>query len=114
MTISPQQHGDADDVVPIFGADAGAVPGTQALRKGIALLEMVASQPLRFGELSARTGLPKGTLHRILATLIETGLLRFDKTTQTYRLGVRLSLGLEDPADLIADLTQAFAAMDAG
>ena len=30
------------------------------------------------------------------------------------RLGVRLSLGLEDPQDLIADLTQAFAAMDAG
>ena len=28
------------------------------------------------------------------------------------RLGVRLSIGLEDPADLIADLAQAFAAMD--
>jgi cystathionine beta-lyase len=28
------------------------------------------------------------------------------------RLGVRLSLGLEDPQDLIADLTQAFAAME--
>jgi len=30
------------------------------------------------------------------------------------RLGVRLAIGLEDPADLIADLAQAFAAMDAG
>jgi cystathionine beta-lyase len=30
------------------------------------------------------------------------------------RLGVRLSLGLEDPQDLIADLAQAFAAMAAG
>lgn len=29
------------------------------------------------------------------------------------RLGVRLSIGLEDPADLVADLAQAFAAMDA-
>jgi cystathionine beta-lyase len=29
------------------------------------------------------------------------------------RLGVRLSLGLEDPQDLIADITQALAAMDA-
>lgn len=28
------------------------------------------------------------------------------------RLGIRLSVGLEDPADLIADLEQAFAAMD--
>jgi len=30
------------------------------------------------------------------------------------RLGVRLSLGLEDPADLIADIERALAAMDAG
>lgn len=30
------------------------------------------------------------------------------------RLGVRLSVGLEDPADLIADLEQAFAAMEQG
>ena len=30
------------------------------------------------------------------------------------RLGVRLSIGLEDPADLIADLDQAFAAMEQG
>ena len=29
------------------------------------------------------------------------------------RLGVRLSLGLEDAADLIADIGQALAAMDA-
>jgi cystathionine beta-lyase len=29
------------------------------------------------------------------------------------RLGVRLSIGLEDSSDLIADLAQAFAAMDA-
>jgi cystathionine beta-lyase len=32
---------------------------------------------------------------------------------QGDRFGVRLSIGLEDPADLIADLEQAFAAMDA-
>ena len=30
------------------------------------------------------------------------------------RYGVRLSIGLEDPADLMADIEQAFAAMDAG
>jgi cystathionine beta-lyase len=30
------------------------------------------------------------------------------------RLGIRLSVGLEDPADLIADLEQAFAAMEQG
>ena len=30
------------------------------------------------------------------------------------RLGVRLSIGLEDPADLITDLQKAFAALDNG
>ena len=30
----------------------------------------------------------------------------------TDTLGLRLSVGLEDPDDLIADLAQAFAAMD--
>jgi cystathionine beta-lyase len=35
-----------------------------------------------------------------------------DGWNEQDRLGVRLSIGLEDPADLIADLDQAFAAMD--
>lgn len=69
---------------------SGAVAGTQALRKGLALLELIARSPLRFGELAAAAGLPKATLHRILATLIEAGLIRYDKVTQTYRLGMRL------------------------
>jgi sugar lactone lactonase YvrE/DNA-binding IclR family transcriptional regulator len=82
----------ADDAAPDAAtqAEAGGVPGTQALRKGIALLELTAKSPLRFGELAVRTGLPKATLHRILSTLIESGLIRFDQLTQTYRLGVRL------------------------
>ncbi|MEO1225310.1 MAG: SMP-30/gluconolactonase/LRE family protein [Pseudomonadota bacterium] len=68
----------------------GAVPGTQALRKGIATLDVIASAPAKFGDLSAATGITKGTLHRILATLIEAGLVRYDRSTHTYHLGVRL------------------------
>ena len=38
----------------------------------------------------------------------------FPALGSTDRFGLRLSIGLEDPADLIADLAQAFSAMEAG
>ncbi len=69
---------------------SASASGTQALRKGISILELIAARPMRFTDLASVAGLPKGTLHRILSTLVETGLLRLDRSTQTYRLGVRL------------------------
>jgi sugar lactone lactonase YvrE/DNA-binding IclR family transcriptional regulator len=82
----------ADLGISIKDEEQGApsVGGTQALRKGISILELIAGRPMRFTELASVAGLPKGTLHRILGTLVETGLLRLDRSTQTYRLGVRL------------------------
>jgi DNA-binding IclR family transcriptional regulator len=70
----------------------GAIPGAQALQKGLAVLDVVgdADRPLRFKDLVAATGLPKGTLHRILQALIEQRLVRIDERDSTYRLGHRL------------------------
>jgi DNA-binding IclR family transcriptional regulator len=73
--------------------DAGAaVPGTQALTRGIALLGFVAEakEPLRFVDLAAHAKLSRPTVHRILAALVEARLLRLDPRNQTYRLGPRL------------------------
>ncbi|MEO1019182.1 MAG: IclR family transcriptional regulator, partial [Pseudomonadota bacterium] len=72
--------------------DNNAVPGAQALLKGLAVLDAIgdADRPLRFTELALRTGLPKGTLHRILQALIERRLIRLDTRTNTYWLGHRL------------------------
>lgn len=69
-----------------------AIPGAQALSKGLSLLTLIADapHPLPFGELSRYSGLPKSTLHRILQTLIEYRLVRTDEASQTYRLGTRL------------------------
>ena len=71
---------------------ARAIPGTQALTRGLGLLDFVADsqRPLRFGEIAERAGLPKGTLHRLLAALTDARFLQFDSRSQTYRLGVRL------------------------
>ncbi len=76
-----------DDGDPRF-----AIPGAQALSKGLSLLTLIADapHPLPFGELCRYSGLPKSTLHRILQTLIEYRLVRVDDASQTYRLGTRL------------------------
>jgi sugar lactone lactonase YvrE/DNA-binding IclR family transcriptional regulator len=70
----------------------GAIPGAQALQKGLAVLDAVgdADRPQRFKDLVEATGLPKGTLHRILQALIEQRLVRIDERDSTYRLGHRL------------------------
>ncbi len=70
---------------------ATAVQGTQALTRGIALLNLVADapSPLRFAEIADRAGLARPTAHRILAALVEARMLRHDPLTQTYALGSR-------------------------
>jgi sugar lactone lactonase YvrE/DNA-binding IclR family transcriptional regulator len=74
-------------------ADDGAreIPGAQALRRGLSLLDIVADRPgLRFSEIADQSGLTKATAHRMLATLVEAGLLRTDERDQSYHLGFRL------------------------
>ena len=71
---------------------SGPVPGVQALTRGVHLLELVASAaaPPRFTDLLEGSGMPKGTLHRILQALVDERLLKLDSRDQTYRLGSRL------------------------
>lgn len=68
------------------------IPGTQALWKGLSILRLIADsdQPLRFSDLTDLSGLPKGTLHRILQALIDFRFIRIDEIDQTYKLGTRL------------------------
>ncbi len=71
--------------------ESGSVPGTQALTRGIALLNLVADAPapLRFVDIAEQSGLARPTVHRILAALTEARLLRHDPATQTFALGPR-------------------------
>lgn len=70
----------------------GATQGAQVLSKGFALLNLIADAPtpIRFTDLQHFSGLPKGSLHRILQSLLDYRLVRLDEATQTYRLGFRL------------------------
>jgi sugar lactone lactonase YvrE/DNA-binding IclR family transcriptional regulator len=66
--------------------------GASALGKGLYVLDLLGSadRPQRFTQLMKLTGMPKGTLHRILSALMEFRLIRFVESDQTYRLGHRL------------------------
>lgn len=66
--------------------------GAAALAKGLYLLDLIGErdQPARFKDLQIASGLPKGTLARMLATLVAFRLVRHEASDNTYRLGNRL------------------------
>ncbi|MEM8852777.1 MAG: SMP-30/gluconolactonase/LRE family protein [Pseudomonadota bacterium] len=73
------------------GDEVAAVPGTQALTRGLRLLDMIAESPtpLRFSTLLEGSGLPKGTLHRLLQTLVSERYVRVTDREGHYALGAR-------------------------
>ncbi|KIC07539.1 hypothetical protein RA19_23540 [Leisingera sp. ANG-M1] len=68
------------------------IPGTAALAKGFMVLRAVSDQakPSTLAELQKITGLPKGTLHRILQALTAEGVIRQDSDHKTFQLGFGL------------------------
>lgn len=64
-----------------------------ALEKALKVLEAVADQPQPVGlpDLTARLGLPRQTLHRILQQLEDNGLVVRDPARDRYSVGPRLS-----------------------
>lgn len=93
------------------GPETPAPAGLGVLEKAMSLLNIVsaAPAPMTFTELLRAGHLPKATLHRILATLMREGLLRFDAPTKTYQLGFRL---LELAHEVWSDFDLRLAAQD--
>ena len=79
-------------VAPSAIGEAPVTAGIGVLEKAMSLLNIVsaAAAPMTFTELLRAGHLPKATLHRILATLMREGLLRYDAGTKAYELGFRL------------------------
>jgi sugar lactone lactonase YvrE/DNA-binding IclR family transcriptional regulator len=70
---------------------SGSQPGMQSLTRGLRVLGIIAAaeRPMRFTDLLVAADLPKGTLHRVLQTLVEERFATFDARDQSYRLGSR-------------------------
>ncbi len=81
---------DADTLTFATATDKSS-GGPGVLEKAIALLNIVltAPAPMTFTELLRECGLPRATLHRMLATLQREGLLHHDTAGKTFRLGLR-------------------------
>lgn len=64
-----------------------------ALNKALSVMELVTAHPQAVGlpELTAKTGLPRQSLHRILRQLEEQGLLVRDPANDRFSVGPRLS-----------------------
>ena len=76
-------------MAPKDDPEPGIQPGMQALVRGLRVLDILseAPGPVRFNALLEATGLPKGTLHRIVHALMDERYLQ--ETESGYRLGAR-------------------------
>jgi IclR family transcriptional regulator, KDG regulon repressor len=94
---------------PNANADAAASKSgprtTRTLMRGLAVLESLSEADRGLGpsEIAGRVDLDKGTVSRLLQTLIEAGYVRRDPQARTYALSskiLRLSQGLRQHLDL--------------
>ena len=72
-------------------SDNDTRPGIEVLNRAVDILEAFTHAPtptLRLADLAQRTGLPKATLHRLLAALEVQGLV--ERTDGGHQLGIRL------------------------
>ena len=62
------------------------------LSKGLQILDFIAlnNGPVMLRQVMNELKMTKPTAHRLLATLVDHGMVRFDSTDNTYRLGMRL------------------------
>lgn len=85
-------HSKTDEFSPdSSGLQSAVQPGMQALVRGLRILDLIAEAraPMRFTTLLEGSGLPKGTLHRTLQTLIDERYVQFSERDQAYALGAR-------------------------
>ncbi len=67
-------------------------PGLRTLERGLAVLELLGTAESGYpvSEVAQRLGLPMGTTHRLLQTLVHTGYVEQDPRTRRYQLGLKI------------------------
>ena len=72
--------------------DSPAKARSATLAKGLDILSFLGSttEPQSLRQVMSGLGMTKPTAHRLLATLADHGMVRFDSSDNTYRLGMRL------------------------
>jgi DNA-binding IclR family transcriptional regulator len=87
-----ERHAETPRQMPA-GSSAGADRGSlKSMHKLMAILDCFSSfdRSLSLNEISARCGMPKTTVHRLVSSLREVKLLEQDRGRDRYRMGIRL------------------------
>ena len=72
----------------------------KSLAKALSVMDLLVSQSdeMSITEISMALGIPKGTAHRILASLVKYKYARQDQETKKYGLGIRFYM-MQSPSD---------------
>ena len=62
----------------------------RTVQRAIRILELLSQKELRLNEISSSLNLHKSTVSRLLATLEKNGLVKKDKETKRFRLGLKI------------------------
>ena len=78
----------------------------QSIERAFTILEILSKHPkgIKLTEIAAEASLSKGTVHRLLATLLNLNYVRQDQETERYRMGyqvISLATHFLDDHDLI-------------
>ncbi len=94
---------EGSDSLPVGTGDSGTLDGTQAIRRAVAILRLVAghrSPGASLANICESAQLPRSTTHRILKCLVSEGLLEMDDNDGRYTIGPLASelslVGLND------------------
>ncbi len=87
---------------PDDGALRARSGGVQSLERAFSVLELIAGNggSMSLSSLSAESGLPPPTLHRLARTLVDLGYLR-QEPSRRYALGPRLALLAESSSTML-------------
>ncbi|MFT3723317.1 MAG: IclR family transcriptional regulator [Hyphomonadaceae bacterium] len=81
--------GDAPRKRPSSGSEGASPSGAQTLTRGLDVIEVVSQGSTTLQELASEMGLPRSTVHRLAAALVDRSYLKFTRGGG-YSLGPRL------------------------
>jgi DNA-binding IclR family transcriptional regulator len=90
MPASHPRSGTIADAGPADGLADGSA-SVKSARRVLDILELLSANAdgLKFPQIASTLGVPKSSLHALLATLYARKWIGFDETSRTYRIGMR-------------------------
>ncbi len=91
MTAVPDVNGRGGVAIDRSDASADGRSSVKSARRVLGILELLGANAdgLKFPQIADLLGLPKSSLHALLATMQGMGWISIEESTRTYRIGMR-------------------------